>query len=93
MRTFLLSALALGAMTTAALAEGPLTLTPDQMDQVTAGAAREPFFTPGAPEIVSPGRPAGGGAAEIARPHGDDSGRPRVVFTPGAPFTVFPGPP
>jgi hypothetical protein len=38
MRMILLSALALGALTTAALAEQPLVLTDGQMDKITAGA-------------------------------------------------------
>ena len=37
MRAILLSALALGALTSAALAEQPLLLTDGQMDKVTAG--------------------------------------------------------
>jgi hypothetical protein len=36
-RTLLLSTLALGALTTAALANEPMTLTDEQMDKVTAG--------------------------------------------------------
>jgi hypothetical protein len=38
MRTFILSALALGALTTAAVAGEPITLTDNQMDKVTAGS-------------------------------------------------------
>ena len=40
MRTVLLYALALCALTSAALAEAPLTLTDEQMDKVTAGHAK-----------------------------------------------------
>jgi hypothetical protein len=39
MKTILLSALALGAMATVAMATEPLTLTDAQMDKVTAGVA------------------------------------------------------
>ena len=38
MRQTLLSAVALGTLATAALAQEPVTLTDDQMDKVTAGA-------------------------------------------------------
>jgi hypothetical protein len=38
MRTLVLSVLSLGALTSAALAEQPLTLMDEQMDKVTAGA-------------------------------------------------------
>jgi hypothetical protein len=38
MRTLVLSVLSLGVLTSAALAEQPLTLTDEQMDKVTAGA-------------------------------------------------------
>jgi hypothetical protein len=44
MRAILLSTLALGALTSAALAEQPLTLTGEQMDAVTAGARPEAGF-------------------------------------------------
>jgi hypothetical protein len=37
MRTILFSALALGVLTSAAMAEQPLTLSADQMDKITAG--------------------------------------------------------
>ena len=60
MRAILLSTLALGALTTAALAEQPLTLTDEQMDAITAGAqpqagfGRFTAFTTGNTPITGP---------------------------------------
>ncbi len=96
MRAFLLSTIALGAFTSAALAEQPITLSDGQMDQVTAGQA---YVGPGhppsnitpplaAPGTLFPGDPEGGGPATI-----EDSGRLGTIQTPGAPGSVFPGRP
>jgi hypothetical protein len=47
MKTILLSALALGAMGTVAMAAEPLTLSDAQMDKVTAGAAWAVYYSDG----------------------------------------------
>jgi hypothetical protein len=69
-------------------------LSDHQLDTVAAGAPPGPFTVPGAPQVISPGQPAGIGPAQITRMPGDSpDGRPDVVRTPGAPGTVFPGSP
>src|SRR4051812_37885874 len=62
MRAILLSTLALGAITTAALAEQPLTLSDDQMDKVTAGGGNA-VVTPGTNKVVLHPGPALTGTA------------------------------
>lgn len=100
MRTLVLSTVALGVLTTAATAEpatptattGPVALTDEQMDRVTAGQAE---VSPGPPptgdgqvkvpdaaplDVVEPGEPTGERPAEL-------SGEPRqrfIILTPGA---------
>src|SRR3954468_10015273 len=93
MRAMLLSTMVLGALTTAALADEPITLTPDQMDKVTAGAAQDPFFTRGSTGVVSPGTPAGTGPAQIFHLPFDPNASPTVILTSGAVGSVFPGDP
>ena len=47
MKSILLSTLALGALTSAALAAGPVPLTDEQMDSVTAGKIETVVTNPG----------------------------------------------
>jgi hypothetical protein len=105
MRTFALSTVALGLLTTAATAGpatpiGPSVLTYEQMDQVTAGQAvlvggAPPtgagfIATPGAALFVEPGQPAGGAPAVLTGPPGHGG----FIATPGAPgLSVLPGSP
>lgn len=104
MRTFALSTVALGLLTTAATAgpatpTGPSVLTYEQMDQVTAGRAMlvggaPPtggfIATPGAALFVDPAQPAGGGPAVLTGPPGHGG----FISTPGAPGPgVLPGSP
>ena len=61
MRTILATALALAALTSAALADGAVELTDTQLDQITAGVLvdKRPTSDPGA-------RPVPGGGAKIS---------------------------
>jgi hypothetical protein len=89
MRAILLSTLALGALTTAAAADEPLTLTDEQMDKVTAGAAGT-IDTPGSPGTVFTGEPS-------VFPFGTDVviegqlGEGGNLYVPGAPLLIEPG--
>jgi hypothetical protein len=105
MRTFALSTVALGLLTTAAAAgpaapTGPSVLTYEQMDRVTAGRAilvggapptGAGFITsPGAALFIEPAQPAGGGPAQLNGPPGHGG----FISTPGAPGqSVLPGSP
>jgi hypothetical protein len=92
-RAILLSALALGALTSAALAEQPLTLSDDQMDKVTAGRDLDTLFVPGAPFTVFRGDPdakcCGAFPAEVDGPPGQTG----ALFVAGAPSFLSPGNP
>ncbi len=93
MRAILLSALALGALTSAALAEQPLTLSDDQMDTVTAGRDLDSLYVRGAPDSVYRGNPdAKGGDGYRAQLLGPP-GQTGDLYVAGAPSAIGPGGP
>jgi hypothetical protein len=88
MRMVLLSTLALGAFTSAAMADEVI-LAPDQMDKVTAGAPPELFFVDGSAGSIRPGpdnRVSDSPAFFL--PNDEDI---RIVITPGAATGVTTG--
>jgi hypothetical protein len=97
MQVILLSSLALGILTSAALAEQPLALSYDQMDKIAAGKAEfsstppSVVNTPGSSETVYPRSPEVRCCGiETAIKH-DQLGHGGYIQTPGAASITTPG--
>jgi hypothetical protein len=91
MRVILLSTLALGVLTSAALAEQPLALSDSQMDKITAGGPPNVINTPGSPGTVYPGSPEVR-LGTIDKPiKNGQPGQGGFIQTPGAGSIVTPG--